>query len=162
MLSGLIKDHADQNHGEPLPIMSTNVPDLAAATPPTDRYSGFDKVVRKTRRKVILWLVGSLLVVGGCLGAVEWHYLTTRWAEDAKVGECLTSTGLNGANANGVKVVGCDDAKAYFRVIAITRDTSYFDACEEFPDAVGGIYIRSTSRSAAKTVCVEEIEHTVG
>jgi len=102
--------------------MPTDLPDFTAATLATDRPSDYDKVARKTRRKVILWVVVSLLVVGGCLGAVEWHYLTTRWVGDAKVGECLTSTGVNEENANGVKVVDCDNAEAFYRDSGQDRD----------------------------------------
>ena len=162
MLSGLISTTLIYDHGEHRRIMPTDLPDFAAATLATDRPSDYDKIARKSRRKVILWVVVSLLVVGGCLGAVEWRYLTTRWVGDAKVGECLTSTGVNEENANGVKVVDCDDAEAFYRVIGITRDASYFDACGEFPEAAAGIYVPPESGSTARMVCVEEIGLTAG
>jgi hypothetical protein len=140
--------------------MSSNLPDFDVATPAAVPYRDYEKSDRKARRKVILSVVVGILLVGGCLGAVVWRNLTTHWAE---VGECLTSTGLNGTNANGVKVVECGGKDAAYRVTGITTGSrpwngiALHDPCEEFPESTAAIHIPPGINGGGKVVCVADV-----
>jgi hypothetical protein len=108
------------------------------------------------------WLLAGFLIIAGCLGTVVWYNLTTRWADEASVGECLTSTGVNGSNANGVEVVACDSAKAAYRVIGFSSGYRILSdgvqslndpTCAEFPETTASLYIPDQSKS----LCLVEI-----
>lgn len=92
----------------------------------------------RPRRRVGRWI--GLAVVLAALGGVAW-YVTVGAASPvtAAVGDCVAQTG-----ENDVKVVGCGELSARFRVAGKVEDKTMIAAglfaCSDFPGATSSFW----------------------
>lgn len=113
--------------------------------------SGAKSAAAGIGKKILGYAIVAVVVFGGGLA---YKYLSGD-TEIAKAGDCITDA----ANADDMKVVGCDSAEAKFKVLGVLEGVNSTQAesatgCGQWPDATSWFSIIEEGKTTGKFLCL--------
>ncbi|MFC7243299.1 hypothetical protein ACFQO7_12500 [Catellatospora aurea] len=128
-------------------------PAVPAAQETATEPSGAKTVAAGIGKKILGYIVVAVVVLGGGLA---YKYLSGS-TDIAKAGDCITDA----ANADDMKVVGCDSAEAKYKVLGVLEGVNATQAesatgCGQWPDATSWFSIIEQGKTTGKFLCLSD------